>query len=383
VEKVVDLASQALDIVFRDAQPSLRQVPDDADAYKMFETLNHRGLETSQADLVKNYLFGKSGDRMAEVQHRWSYMTGALEALDDDDSTITFMRHALVVQRGYLSASDVFDTVQDIARAGPSAISFAAHLERLASVYVATFNPENERWNGYPDSIRSAIEVFNLLNIKPMRALLLAAAEKMEKVEAAKAFGHLVSVGVRLLIAATIRSGAVEGPVSTAAKEVFEGQIHTAKQLKSQLRSLTPSDSQFKEAFERMRVSSAKHARYYLRSLEMTALAEPEPWFIPQNDQRLINLEHVLPEKPEGNWPQFTEDDVAQYAKRLGNLTLLRASDNSYQRSAPFSEKKVVYAESPYRLTSQLARYDEWNVQAIVERQKVLAELAIPTWPGV
>ncbi len=33
----------------------LLRVPDDADAYKMFETLNDRGLRTSQADLIKNY----------------------------------------------------------------------------------------------------------------------------------------------------------------------------------------------------------------------------------------------------------------------------------------------------------------------------------------
>ena len=42
----------------------LLKVPTEANAYKMFETLNDRGLRTSQADLVKNYLFGESGDRL-------------------------------------------------------------------------------------------------------------------------------------------------------------------------------------------------------------------------------------------------------------------------------------------------------------------------------
>ena len=65
----------------------LLQVPDDADAYKMFETLNDRGLRTSQADLIKNFLFGDpaSGSRSPVP---WSYMRGALEALDEDDITI-------------------------------------------------------------------------------------------------------------------------------------------------------------------------------------------------------------------------------------------------------------------------------------------------------
>src|SRR5262249_36224946 len=73
----------------------LLRVPDDADAYRMFETLNDRGLRTSQADLIKNYLFGRAGERIEEVQSRWSYMRGALEASDEDDITINFLRHAL------------------------------------------------------------------------------------------------------------------------------------------------------------------------------------------------------------------------------------------------------------------------------------------------
>ena len=51
-----------------------------------------------------------------------------------------------------------------------AAVNFASMLEALAAAYVATFNPEHEKWNGYPDASRRAIEVFNLLNIRPMRA---------------------------------------------------------------------------------------------------------------------------------------------------------------------------------------------------------------------
>ena len=215
-----------------------------------------------------------------------------------------------------------------------------------------------------------------------MRALLLAIAAQMDKREAAASFEFLVSLGVRLLIATTVRSGSVETPLSTAAKDIFERKITTAAELKQQLKTLTPSDPQFQEAFERARVSTAKLGRYYLRSLEMAAKGEAEPWFIPQDDRAIINLEHVLPEKPEENWPHITEDDVSQYAKRLGNLVLLRASDNSHLKSAGFAEKKQIYAKSPYVLTSQTAELDDWTVSAIVERQKQLAELAVRTWPG-
>jgi hypothetical protein len=359
----------------------LLRVPDDADAYKMFETLNDRGLRTSQADLIKNYLFGRSGGRFNEVQTRWAYMRGTLESLDEEDITINFLRHALVLMNGYLSARKVYEVVQQTARAEQSTVTFATHLETQARVYVATFNPEHEHWNTYPQSVRSAIEVFNLFNIKSMRALLLAIAGRMKPTEAAESFAFLVSLGVRLMIAATIRSGSVESPLSSAAKDVFGGQVTTSRQLKEQLKSLTPSDQQFQEAFERARVSNSRLGRYYLRSLEMAAKKEPEPWYMLQEDRAIINLEHVLPEKPGNSWPHIAEEDAAQYAKRLGNLVLLRASDNSQLKSGAFSEKRAVYANSPYLLTSQLAELSEWTIEAISDRQRRLAELAVSAWP--
>ena len=75
-------------------------------------------------------------------------------------------------------------------------------------------------------------------------------------------------------------------------------------------------------------------AREYVQKIVMAARNEPEPWFIPTQDRSVINLEHILPKKPEGNWPQFTDDEAAMYVNRLGNQALLRASNNSDVRSA-------------------------------------------------
>ena len=251
----------------------------------------------------------------------------------------------------------------------------------MAVDYVATFNREHERWNVYPDAVRRSVEVFNLLDVRPMRALLLSLTAKFATGQVAPAFEFLISLGVRLLIASSTRSGSVENPLATAANKVFRGEITTTAELKRSLTGATPTNEEFRQAFQAARVSKARLARYYLRSLEMVASNESEPWFVPVQDTLIVNLEHVLPKKPEGNWPQFTDDEAAMYINRLGNQVLMRAGDNSNLRSASFAAKRPIYSQSPYKLTSEVGQKSNWCPPAITDRQSRLAELACQAWP--
>ena len=237
----------------------LLRVPDQTNAYRMFETLNDRGLRTSQADLIKNHLFWRSGDRFGEVQSKWSYTRGALEASEEDDITINFLRHALIVLNGPLREADVYEAVQNVSRSEQATVTFTTTLEALATLYVAATNPDHERWNGYPDAARRAIEVLNLLNIRPLRPLVLAVAAKFRPREAVLAFEFLIAVGVRLLIASSTRSGSVETPLANAAKAVYAGDIASARALKKALAALTPSDREFAGAFAIARVVQLAH----------------------------------------------------------------------------------------------------------------------------
>ena len=362
------------------ARAVLLQVPNDADAYRMFETLNDRGLHTSQSDLVKNYLFGRSGDRIGEVQQRWSLMRGALETIEDEDITIRFLRHSLILIRGFVREHEVYEAVQLLAKAPQPVVTFTGQLESLANSYVAIYNADHEKWNR-SDSARKAVEVLNLINIKPLRPLILAIAERLSEKETEIATRFCVSFGVRLMIAGSTRTGSVEEGIAEAAHEIFSGSLTTARDIKRKLSHLTPSDATFAAAFETATVSNRKLARYYLRSMELSAQGEREPWHIPNDDRSEINLEHVLPEKPEGNWPKFSDDEVKLYCKRIGNLCLLRARDNSTAKSAGFSTKAPIYTQSPYELTKQIGTAHDWTVVEITDRQRTLAPIAVKTWP--
>ena len=162
-----------------------------------------------------------------------------------------------------------------------------------------------------------SIEVFNLLNIKPLRRSCSRSPPGWTRREASASFEFLVSLGVRLLISATIRSGSVETPLSTAAKDIFEGAVTTVAQLRDQLRPMTPSDALFTRGFR----ASA--------SVQCEAWPVLPPLAPKRSEGRSRTVVHPAgrpgdhqprtrpASEARGSWPQFTDDDVSQYAKRL------------------------------------------------------------------
>ena len=375
-----DILNKWVSFIEKRAMVVLLKVPNDANAYKMFETLNDRGLRTSQADLIKNYLFGKAGNRISEVQSNWNYMRGTLESLEDENITVEFLRHALTILRGLTRHAQVYDAVQNRIKGEESAVTFIAELESMAFSYVAILNSSHEKWNGYPNSIRHAIDVLSLLNIGPMRALLLAISLKFAAKNAAESFKFLVSVGVRLLITGSTRTGSVESTLARTAHEVFEDNIGTKGQLKAALSNITPNNQEFLKAFESAKVSKAQLARYYLRCLESVSEGKSQSWFVPNSDEEVINLEHVLPKKPGNGWPQFSGEEVTMFVNRIGNQTLMEAKENSTLGSAPFSDKRMVYKSSPYELTKSVGEKTQWTTGEITQRQQQLSKLALKAW---
>jgi Protein of unknown function DUF262/Protein of unknown function (DUF1524) len=385
-----DKLNRWIDFIEKKATVILFRVPSRGNAYKMFETLNDRGLRTTQADLVKNYLFSRAGDREGEAMHSWAQMVGALSSLqaddvdiddDKDDITVVFLRCALMCISGFLRKNAVYERVQAEARGPQTAISHLAQLESLAKTYECTFYQDHEFWKPYPDSARHAVQTINDFDIKPFRSALVAVAAKFDAREATRAFQFFASLGVRMLIATSTRTGSVEETMAKAANAVFKEEIKSTAKLKEAVADITPSDPVFSAAFEAATLSKGPLARYYLRSLERVVQKATHPWFVPNEDRDAMTLEHVLPEKPEGNWPQFNEEEHAAYWRRIGNLCLLPKGVNSDLRSADEKTKFAVYKDTPYELTRHIPDAPHWTKETICERQKGLAKLALKAWP--
>jgi hypothetical protein len=95
----------------------------------------------------------------------------------------------------------------------------------------------------------------------------------------------------------------------------------------------------------------------------------------------VINLEHIMPENPESQWPGVPTDELDENYSRLGNQVLLKMSENSDLGNKAFPAKKAVLAKSKYALTSMVKTQAVWREKQVLERQARLAELAVRTWP--
>jgi hypothetical protein len=332
---------------------------------------------------VKNYIFEEAGEaRLKEAEVSWSNLKSVLDVLHEEkDLTVVFMRAALILINGPVTKDQLYDVIQARAKGTVASITFCRQLEQLAASYVATFFSDHDKWTGYPDSVRYALRTLNFFNVQPFRPVILAIADKFKPNEAAKAFEMLVSVAVRITIASSTSSGSIEESLHPAAHRIFKEEITTTDKLKEEIASIIPNNERFKAAFATATVSKQPLARYYLRSLDRAAKSEPIPWYIINDDKEIIDLEHVLPESTEGNYPQFTSEEHAALYRRLGNLALHAKKLNSSNKSVAFKDKKASYDGCPFVFTSQLAKVEEWTKELIKERQDKMAEMALKAWP--
>jgi hypothetical protein len=192
----------------------------------------------------------------------------------------------------------------------------------------------------------------------------------------------MVSWSVRFLIFGGLGGGMLERHYCDKAKEISKGSIKSIKDLLNSMSGIVPNDSQFSASFETATVSKSHLARYYLRVLENEAKGDKAPELVPNENADIVNLEHILPISPSANWSQFSGEDHSAYARRIGNLTLLKTKPNSDLQDASFNEKKKLYKASEYSITNSISAFTEWNIEQINERQKWLSELAVKAWPN-
>ena len=356
-------------------------VSDDANAYLIFETLNDRGLELSIADLLKNYLLGRSGPDTSYILEVWKRTLSILSANRQEHLFTVFLRHMWSSKYAVVREKDLYKTIKNTIKTEAAVKSFAELLEHESYLYSAILSPEHEYWTSKRS--RSLMRTLDELGLEQYRPLLLAALGTFEnkRQEVESLLGKLIAWNVRLLISGGGGGGVMERNYSELARELRAGKLETVAAIAKLAKKFVPPDTAFREAFAVARVSNAGLARYYLRALEKAEGGEEQPEYIPNDDPSELNLEHILPEKPEGNWPQFSEDERREYTKRIGNMLLLPQKLNSKLKSQSFDQKVKYYKAAKLLLTKNISKQKEWTPSVIAKTQDYLATLAVRTWP--
>lgn len=104
-------------------------------------------------------------------------------------------------------------------------------------------------------------------------------------------------------------------------------------------------------------------------------------------DQRIITVEHVLPQTPpEGSeWRQwFTDEEREEWTHKLANLVLLSRRRNTAASNRPFRQKIDTYlmkdGQTPFLLTQNIRDEFEWTPKVLKRRQRELIDRLGADW---
>lgn len=376
VEKLMKMAAFIRDKV----TIMLVTAPDDLGAFRMFETLNDRGLEAAQSDLVKSYLMGLADQdgRAHEVLQKWTSMMASLGP-KSSATVVRYLRHYYYSEYGHAREHQLFSKIREKIHSSPAAASFADDLAVGAADYDALWRSDDDKWHEYGATTRQHIEILKILRVDQLRPLHLAVVRRFPVAEARKAFRLFVACSARLAIGGGSKIGRIDRECAERAVKVGR-EITTTKQLAVAMAEIVPTDAEFEPNFAVATTSRAELARYVLRALELQREEDPTPELVPNANQDMVNLEHILPKHPGLGWsvdPKEADDLVNRY----GNYVLLRKTANKMIGNDSFADKRQVFRASTYSLTSDVAKSATWNADTIAARQKKMAKLAVKTWP--
>lgn len=303
------------------------KVPEDVDAFTMFETLNDRGLRASQVDNIKNRLFREAGSRLSEAEELWLSMVSQIESFGSDQTIVSYLRHYWISEKGQTREQDLARRFKESLTGQAQVVTFLRRLDDHVVDYESLFySPlEHRRLEHLSDSARGfAAATTRVMGIEQIRPLMLAVLRSFDVKETEAAFRLMTSWSMRFLVVGTGGGGLLDRNYGVLAEKVSNGAIGNTKELRIAMEGIVPNDAQFEASFRAHSISDAETARYICRSLEAAERGEPNPSIMFFENTSSFNLEHILPRKPQPE-SGIDPDTARAFHKRLGNLTLLDA----------------------------------------------------------
>ncbi len=187
------------------------EVPTEADAFLIFETLNDRGADLTIADLLKNYLFGRSADRLDLVRGAWITALANLDVGAAGSQLFTdFLRHFWSSKYGATRERELYARIKEQINTTQNVVDFAEEIQTASRLYAAILNRDHEYWSTLGVTTNDNLDVLSILNLEQNRPLILAAMQHFNPSDLQKTLRAMVSWGVRGLIVGGIGGGTAE-----------------------------------------------------------------------------------------------------------------------------------------------------------------------------
>ena len=356
-------------------------VTDDLDAYRVFETLNARGVRLSSTDLLKNHLFslleraGSPDDEIERMDDKWVQITQRL----GEERFPDFLRCHWMSRIEQTRRADLFRRIRGRIKSREDVFDLLGRIDEDVDPYLDIVRPESDA--GLPCEQLHHLRLLQVFGVRQPFPLLLAARRRLDDSGFLQVLKAVSVVSFRYNVIGSQPPSRQEDVYGRQALRIERGEFGNAGEIVDALAEIYPKDDSFREMFADRELPTARSRSrrlvgYILCELERESSGKPLDYA-----SGSISLEHVCPLSPEQGWEDFGDDGAGRLASRIGNMTLLKASQNREIGNAPYEKKLPIYRQSAYRITRDLAeQYEQWKPDCIDSRQRDMASAAVRIW---
>lgn len=356
------------------------RVTDELNAYKVFETLNSRGVRLSSTDLLKNYLFsvahsaGSHEHEMRTIEEQWEAVVGKLGS----ESVPDFLRVYWNSRNPLTRHAELFKAIRAKVNDKAAVFALLRDLDQEADVYAALSESDAALWT--VDQKRH-IGDLAMYGVRQPYSLLLAAYRVFTSDDFNSVLRACSIIAFRYNVIGNLTPNEQERVFNAVAEKITSGSLRQATDVVRSLRQVYPSDGEFRSAFteKQLRTTTPRNRRVVRHILFAIEHHVSGGQFDADTDR--YSIEHILPEHPGDRWDTFSDDQADRSIYRLGNMTPLKSAENRAVGNAAFDDKRRVYAESEFAITRHVAdHYETWTPERIANRQAWLAKQATAIW---
>lgn len=356
-------------------------VTDELNAYKVFETLNARGVRLSATDLLKNYLFslldngGSTDDHeLRTLEERWEAMVSRLQ----EDKFPEFLRIHWNSRHDFTRQAELFKTIRHHVTERQAAFQLLREMDEDLDTYLALSSPEGSAW-AVEDKQR--VTVLKNFRVRQPFTLLLAAKRRFTPKEFTGLLQASIVFSLRYNIICSYSAGEQERVYNDVAKQIATGTLCNLASVLQAMRGIYVEDRAFRAAFaeKSIRTNDSRNnrvVRFLLCALERH-LSGQDHSFISD----AFNIEHILPQNALDGWGGFTNEENNALVYRLGNMTLMQSGENRDAGNQEYRVKREIYRQSLFHITQRVATENaEWSPERIAMRQSWMADQATSIW---